>query len=97
VTEPIAYLYTSPSGAQELWFTPLSAREHAQGWTAVPLYAAEPNVAAPTLRDQFAMAALPDCLAINYGLDDGWRDGKHPSTATRRAYKIADAMMEARK
>jgi len=40
MTEPVAYLYTSPSGAQELWFTPLSAREHAQGWTAVPLYAA---------------------------------------------------------
>jgi len=37
MTKPVAYLYTSPSGAQELWFTSLSARERAQGWTAVPL------------------------------------------------------------
>jgi len=40
-----------------------------------------------TLRDQFAMAALTGIMA------DGWVD----SRACKRAYEIADAMLEARK
>jgi len=41
----------------------------------------------PTLRDQFAMAALPYCLTFDYEIVG----------AARYAYYAADAMMEARK
>lgn len=44
-------------------------------------------IEAATLRDQFAMAALTGIMA------DGWVD----SRACKRAYEIADAMLEARK
>lgn len=52
---------------------------------------------AQTLRDQFAIAALPDCLAQDYGNDWGKRGEKHTPLAAMRAYQIADAMMAARK
>ncbi len=42
-----------------------------------------------TLRDTFAMCALPACLAEGWGAD--WSD------TAKVAYQIADAMLKARK
>ena len=44
----------------------------------------------PTLRDQFAMAALPALIGLHRA-DLRWKD------CAPEAYKLADAMMEARK
>lgn len=48
-----------------------------------------------TLRDEFAMAALPACIAeaLKYY---NWRNGAKKD-AISKAYEMADAMMEARK
>ena len=51
---------------------------------------------AQTLRDQFAIAALPDCLAQEYNLDWGERGQQHARCSSISAYQIADAMMAAR-
>lgn len=50
----------------------------------------EISVNTPTLRDQFAMSALQGLLA-NQGLYI------EPDELSRRAYRLADAMLEARK
>lgn len=47
--------------------------------------------APPTLRDQFAMSALQGLLANN------WRSEMSDELFTQRAYRLADAMLEARK
>ena len=46
----------------------------------------------PSLRDQFAMAALTGLVVANYGKKD-----IDPMDVVSWAYGIADAMMEARK
>ena len=51
---------------------------------------------AQTLRDQFAIAALPDCLAQEYNLDWGERGDQHARSSALSAYQIADAMMAVR-
>lgn len=48
------------------------------------------------LRDRFAMAALPDCLAQSYGNDWGKEGKEFLPLVVRRAYRIADAMMAER-
>ena len=45
----------------------------------------------PTLRDQFAMSALQGLLVNN------WRSEMSDELFTQRAYRLADAMLEARK
>lgn len=47
--------------------------------------------APPTLRDQFAMSALQGLLVNN------WRSEMSDELFTQRAYRLADAMLEARK
>jgi hypothetical protein len=47
----------------------------------------------PTLRDQFAMAALTGMLST----DDRTADGNYSIFYARLAYEVADAMLEARK
>ncbi|WPH65967.1 hypothetical protein Mulvp2_20 [Enterobacter phage Mulvp2] len=47
--------------------------------------------APPTLRDQFAMSALQGLLVNN------WRSEMNDELFTQRAYRLADAMLEARK
>ena len=47
--------------------------------------------APPTLRDQFAMSALQGMLVNN------WRSEMSDELFTQRAYRLADAMLEARK
>lgn len=51
----------------------------------------EISVNTPTLRDQFAMSALQGLLANN------WRYEMSDELFTQRAYRLADAMLEARK
>lgn len=51
---------------------------------------------AQTLRDQFAIAALPACLRYDFGLS--WGDSaKITRYASTMAYRTADAMLAARK
>lgn len=51
----------------------------------------------PTLRDQFAMAALPTVLAAQLGLARAGHIGDRPkSEAAEAAYEIADAMLAER-
>lgn len=49
-----------------------------------------------TLRDRFAMAALPSVIAV-CGRDTRDADVGYPQHCATKAYEIADAMMEARK
>jgi hypothetical protein len=63
------------------------------------MYIGPPPEPSPTLRDQFAMAALNITLQnyweeVNRGrpVDPDWREGN-----AMEAYRMADAMMEARK
>lgn len=51
----------------------------------------EISVNTPTLRDQFAMSALQGLLVNN------WRSEMSDELFTQRAYRLADAMLEARK
>lgn len=51
----------------------------------------EISVNTPTLRDQFAMSALQGLLVNN------WRSEMGDELFTQRAYRLADAMLEARK
>jgi hypothetical protein len=58
-----------------------------------------PDEGQPTLRDQFAMAALPALIAdqFDYVRRVGNKDRPVGQLAARFAYEIADFMMEARK
>jgi hypothetical protein len=49
-------------------------------------------VEVPTLRDQFAMAALTSLLSSPSSIGEGT-----PALAAKLAYRFADAMLEARK
>ncbi len=57
---------------------------------------AEPREKPETLRDRFAMAALPSVIAV-CGRDTRDADVGYPQHCAAKAYEIADAMMEARK
>ena len=48
-------------------------------------------------RDYFAGQALPFALSLGYGNDWGNMGDKHKVYAARKAYSIADAMLEERK
>lgn len=51
----------------------------------------EISVNTPTLRDRFAMSALQGLLVNN------WRSEMSDELFTQRAYRLADAMLEAKK
>ena len=55
----------------------------------------EISVNTPTLRDQFAMSALQGLLANQQCTPMGM--SFEPDALSRRAYRLADAMLEARK
>ena len=55
----------------------------------------EISVNTPTLRDQFAMSALQGILANQQCAPMGM--SFEPDVLSRRAYRLADAMLEARK
>lgn len=55
----------------------------------------EISVNTPTLRDQFAMSALQGLLANQQCAPMGM--SFEPDALSRRAYRLADAMLEARK
>lgn len=55
----------------------------------------EISVNTPTLRDQFAMSALQGVLANQQCTPMGM--SFEPDVLSRRAYRLADAMLEARK
>ncbi len=55
----------------------------------------EISVNTPTLRDQFAMSALQGLLANHQCAPMGM--SFEPDYLSRRAYRLADAMLEARK
>jgi hypothetical protein len=52
----------------------------------------EQSMSEKTLRDEFAMAAFPSMFADMRGFPEGWE-----LDVATQAYRIADAMMEARK
>lgn len=56
---------------------------------------ADTPVNTPTLRDQFAMSALQGILANQQCAPMGM--SFEPDALSRRAYRLADAMLEARK
>jgi hypothetical protein len=49
-----------------------------------------------TMRDQFAMSAVPEAMKTDYGLDWGYKNANWPERVARRAYLVADEMMKAR-
>jgi hypothetical protein len=46
-----------------------------------------------TLRDEFAMAALPALIPVLYGVGHDGPDSDRVNAAIRHAYRIADAAM----
>ena len=67
---------------------------HYRIWEPVKPPASKPEPEAPTLRDQFAMAALTGLCASLNGTDNWEVLGKE---AAIYAYEFADAMLEVRK
>lgn len=67
-----------------------------EGEAVIELFDSLAPAAPVTLRDQFAMAALQGLLSTAGAPCLHGLDGIEPTTATA-AYKIADAMLEARK
>lgn len=49
-----------------------------------------------TMRDQFAMAALPEAMREDFGMDWGRKNKRWPERVAQRAYSVADAMLQAR-